>query len=165
MVVLHSNRPQRDPEIVRRISATTKDSLLYAFDAIATDETASICVSSFTSKKSREVEKAFYACTLDPKLPAVTPLPVEKRAFLGYTSIGEYFIFEGEDYPAVQEDFEFTRRFAILTEKLLDSGRLKNHPILVDQQGADLEGVIEGLKILKGGKVSGAKLIYNIRQS
>ena len=110
-------------------------------------------------------KKATYVSTLDPTLPSVTPLPVEKRYFLGYTTWGEDFVFEGEEFAASKRDYDFAVGFVTLAERLLHQGCLKNHPVAVDRQGTDLEGVIRGMKLLKEGKVSGEKLVYTIQQS
>jgi hypothetical protein len=100
---------------------------------------------------------------LDPELPATTPLPVDKRFFLGYTAMGEDVYFEGENLPASKEDYDFVVGLSSLIRKLLEQRALKNHPVVVNAQGTDLEGVIEGLKLLKDGKISGKKLVYTIQ--
>lgn len=110
------------------------------------------------------MKKAIYACTLDPTVPSATPLPVEKRFFLGYSCWGEDFVFEGMEFAASKKDYDFARGFVSLAERLLSQGKLKNHPVSVDLQGTDLEGVTQGLRILKEGKVSGVKLVYTIQQ-
>ena len=92
----------------------------------------------------------------------MTPLPVEKRFFLGYTCIGEDFVFEGEEFAASKKDFDFAVGFMSLAEELLSLGRLRNHPISVDSGGEGLNGILQGLQLLKEGKVSGQKLVYVI---
>lgn len=63
-------------------------------------------------------------------------------------------------FKASKEDFEFTKTFLDMTEKLLSEGKLKTCKETVKQGG--LEGIPEGLKILEDGKNSGEKLVYRI---
>lgn len=79
---------------------------------------------------------------------------------LGYTITGEAFEMEGDHYAAVPEDFEFAKRFAIVVEKLLEEGLIKNHP--VDSREGGLNGIMGGLKDMKEGKLSGKKLVYRL---
>lgn len=68
------------------------------------------------------------------------------------------------DLPASKEDYDFTVGFMGLVEKLLQKGKLKNHPVSVNRQGTDFEGIMQGINLLREGKVSGTKLVYNIQQ-
>jgi hypothetical protein len=79
---------------------------------------------------------------------------------LGYTITGEGFEMEGDYYPAVPEDFEFAKSFMGLAENLLAGGLIKSHPVMLREGG--LVGILSGLEDMKGGKVSGKKLVYNI---
>jgi hypothetical protein len=79
--------------------------------------------------------------------------------FLGYTVTGEAFEIEGQHWAAVPGDFELAKKFAVLTEKLLESGLLKTHPAKVRD---GLEGVLDGMQESKEGKVSGVKLVYRV---
>lgn len=50
--------------------------------------------------------------------------------------------------------------FGPVMQALLDEGKIKSHPVSVGMGG--LDGVLGGLEELKGGKVSGKKLVYRI---
>ena len=58
------------------------------------------------------------------------------------------------------EDYEFSKTFLEMTERLLAEGKLKPCKETVKQGGID--GIAEGLKILQDGKNSGEKLVYRI---
>lgn len=139
--------------------------MIYALDAIATDETAAICVASFMSSTVASLTvlpKAIYACTLDPSLPLSTSILVEKKFFLGYTFSGEEFLFEGTRFPPIPEDHQFTIMIMKLAEQLTREGKLKNHPLTLNLDGKGFEGVLKGLDCLREGKISGRKLVYSV---
>lgn len=81
-----------------------------------------------------------------------------------YTVFGEGFNFgKGSEFPAIPEDFEYTKKFIELTEKLLAEGKLKAHRAKVGADG--LKGVLKGLEDMKAGKVSGEKLVYRVEET
>lgn len=77
-----------------------------------------------------------------------------------YTIYGEDVSFGTRHVPACKEDFEWAKRFMVLTEKLLAEGKLSAHTVRVGKGG--LKGAIEGLDDLRNNKVSGEKLVYMI---
>lgn len=85
---------------------------------------------------------------------------VESKFPLGYTIEGKRFIFNGEEWPAMPEDFELGKKFVALTEELLKAKAIKTHP--VDLREGGIDGILSGMQDLKDGKVSGAKLVYRI---
>jgi hypothetical protein len=106
------------------------------------------------------VATAVYACTLDPLLPSTPGLAsITKKPFLAYTAFGEAFWFEGEDFAANKEDYDFAVMFTGLVEELLGQRKIKTHPV---RQGVGLEGVLEGLSEMRRGAVSGQKLVYRL---
>lgn len=78
--------------------------------------------------------------------------------YLGYSASGESFIFEGQHFPAKPEDFVFAKSFSAVAERLWMEGKWKSHPVRVGSGG--LIGVLDGMKQMKEGKVSGEKLVY-----
>jgi hypothetical protein len=75
---------------------------------------------------------ALYACTLDPVLPPPAPeslVAITKKPFPAYTAFGEAFWFEGEDFAANTEDYDFAVTLSGLVEGLLEQGRIKPHPV------------------------------------
>jgi hypothetical protein len=81
-----------------------------------------------------------------------------------YTVFGEGFKFGKQlEYPPIPEDFEYTKKFIKMTEKLLAEGKLKAHRIKVGADG--LKGVLKGLEDMKAGKVSGEKCVYRVEET
>lgn len=159
---------QNNPEISSLIKTATSDTLRFVYDTVGTDQTAEICVNSLASSinnDSEDRDPALYIPLLDPKLPATTPVAVEKRAFLGYTCWGSDIYFGGSIIPAVPADYQFAIEMTHLAETLLAKGKLRNHRITVNEnssQKGGLEGVLMGLDILRKGAVSGRKLVYTM---
>ena len=89
------------------------------------------------------------------------PRPDVKNVFfLGYTVSGEMFEIEGQVWEADLVDFELTKRMMVLGERLVGDGVIRAHPARVEKGG--LEGILNGMQMLKEHKVSGAKLVYRI---
>lgn len=80
---------------------------------------------------------------------------------VGATVFGEAFKMGSSEVPAVKADFEFGVMFARLTTELLAEGKLKPHP--PDVRPGGLDGILDGLKDMKENKVSGLKLVYQIK--
>lgn len=85
---------------------------------------------------------------------------VKNIFFLGYSVRGEEFEIEGEVFPAAPEDFELAKKFFVLCERLLEEGKIKNHPVGLRKGG--LENVLGGMWEMKEGKYSGEKLVYRV---
>lgn len=161
---------QKSPNISSLISTATSNTLRFAFDTVATDQTAAICANSFApplkgGSEEAGLNPALYVCLLDPQLPQDTKFAVEKRFFLGYSCWGYEYYFEGEILPASTADHEFGVDITSFAEILLQENALKNHPISVnenDSQKGGLEGVLMGLDKLRKGEVSGRKLVYTM---
>ncbi|KAJ6087436.1 zinc-binding oxidoreductase [Penicillium canescens] len=85
----------------------------------------------------------------------------QDRATMAYTAFGESFKFGPNEIPARQDDRTFSGRFCGIFEDLLAAGKIMVHPPRVGG-GGDLKDVLEGLDLLREGKISGEKLVYNI---
>jgi len=108
----------------------------------------------------RSTEKKFDSFSIYSALePINSPRKdIESKSTLAYTATGEALTDYGR--TATKEDFEFGVMFWKLAGKLLEQGKLKVHPLSVRPNG--LRGVLEGLKEMREGKVSGEKLVYKI---
>lgn len=84
---------------------------------------------------------------------------VKNIFFLGYSVTGEEYEI-GEIWPAAPEDFELGKRAFVLLERLLENGLIKNHPVKIMHGG--LNGILEGMREMKEGNVSGEKLVYSV---
>lgn len=145
---------KHDPECGKKINSLTNNSLSLVLDTIATRATAQICAQAMTSVPS---PNNIYINLMDIAFPRPD---IKNVFFLGYTVSGEKFEIEGKVWEAVPEDFELTKKMMVLGEKLVEERRIKAHPSRVMEGG--LEGILEGMQLLKEGKVSGAKLVYRV---
>jgi NADPH:quinone reductase-like Zn-dependent oxidoreductase len=125
--------------------------------------------------QSTEQSAVFVAKAMNPeeggRVGTLLPVPqakvsevnakVEAQNTLYYTAFGEPFTYFGVK-PAVPEDLEFAKDFWELSRKLYAEGKVKPVRVIKNRGGEGLEGVLEGLKELKAGKVSGGKLVYTL---
>jgi hypothetical protein len=140
----------RDKECAAKIKAATNDKLLLVFDTIAIDSSAKICANAMSSSGDGKY------CHLQP---VEFPRPNTSCIFpLGYTVLGDAFVFDGETWEARPDDFAFWVSFVRFIEKLLEQGDFK--PRKPSIQDGGLNGILAGLEELRAGKVSGSKLVY-----
>lgn len=135
------------------IRKASQDSLQHVFDCISTDASAKICADSFGPQGGKY--SSLVPVQSFPRKDVTTTLTV------AYTAFGEAFKFGSHDIPAVKADFDFGVTFARLTNELLAEGKLKVHP--PDVRPGGLDGILDGLQDLKENKVSGSKLVYQIK--
>ncbi|KAG0648613.1 toxd [Hyphodiscus hymeniophilus] len=138
-----------DPDVGSAIRKDTQNSLKYAWDTFGKAESSQICADALSTEAG-----CIYGCVLPNKCPRSD---VTSVSTVMYTMFGEYFTMRGIEFPAMPDDYDFAKKFMTLTEKLLAEGALKTHSEIIKPNG--FEGVLEGLKDLKEGKVSGKKLV------
>jgi hypothetical protein len=88
---------------------------------------------------------------------------VNGRLTFVYTTVGEAFQFGHHPIPTNPIDRAFAEKFASIAEDLLTKGKINARPREVGPDG--LDGVFDGLGLLKEGKVSGEKLVYKSFQT
>jgi hypothetical protein len=81
---------------------------------------------------------------------------VKTNFTFAYTALGEKY---NDSVQASRSDYEFGVKFWKVSEDLINSGKIKTHPVEVRK---GLAGVPQGLQDLKDGKVSGVKLVYTV---
>jgi hypothetical protein len=121
-------------------------------DTIATPQTAKLSAEAMSSSKG-----GIYCNLMGVDSPRED---VKSVFFLGYTGLGEAYIYEGQEWPVVEKDYDFVKRFMGLAEQILADRRIVPHPAGVRSGG--LEGILGGLDDLKKKRVSGEKLVYVI---
>lgn len=142
------------PSCGESIRAHTHDELRKAFDCISEGASSQICCDAISS----------HGGAISHLLPVKLPRDdVENKATLGYTINGEAFVFAGKELPANPDDWTFGRKFWNVAAQLLASGEIRVHPPQVQKGG--LQGVFEGMQLLKDGKVSGVKLVYRVAET
>ncbi|KAF8865528.1 putative zinc-binding oxidoreductase ToxD [Acephala macrosclerotiorum] len=146
-----------DPNCGAKINALMNNKLTLVFDTIATPSSAKICASAISTLPSPPLGKKIYVNLMGIDFPRQD---VQNMFLLAYTISGEEFEIEGEKWDAVPEDFELGKRFMSFSEKLLEEGVVKGHPVKMLEGG--LGGILGGMEELKNGRVSGVKLVARV---
>ncbi|KAJ6007414.1 Protein TOXD [Penicillium herquei] len=144
----------KDITTAAAIRAATGDKLKFVFDTISTLSSTEYCEAALST------EGGEYSSLL--RIP-IARENVNSRATLGYTIMGEDFMLGPMRVPGKPEDFAFAQEWLPKAFKFLASGQVKVHPLKVNPDG--LKGVPEGLNLMKEGKVSGEKLVYNVSET
>ena len=151
-----------DPGAIDEIKRIVGNKLKFVFDCIGETPAPSFCFSCMSTEGGRYI-------TVDK--PQKSPREnIETLRVTGQTAYGEHCEIKGSgffpgsdfgmDFPAQPEHYEFCTKFFASSARLLAEGKLKTHP--ADIRNGGLEAVVEGLKDLKEGRVSGQKLVYRI---
>lgn len=143
-----------DPDSATAIKEHTQNRLKLVFDTVSTESSAEYC------ERVLSTEGGDYSTLL--------PITIERenvnsRLTVAYTAFGKGFKFGDRDIPASSVDREFADNFYATVERLLGEGKLRAHPPRVCLGG--LNGVLEGLRLMKEGKISGEKLVYNVAET
>lgn len=137
-----------DPASVDQINFYTNGELRYIWDTISTPATVAFCEKLLA--KGGTYGSLLPGARIDRE-------DVVNTISLAYSAIGEPMDKWGFKKDDTSEDFEFAKGWVEVVEALLTEKRLKPHPA---RTGNGLEGVMEGLHMLKEKKVSGEKLVY-----
>ncbi|KAH7010627.1 chaperonin 10-like protein [Microdochium trichocladiopsis] len=140
------------PQCAADIQKATDNQLQFAFDTVATEDTAKICVDAFGTGGGK-----YTSLSPIPKLQRDDVVNLNTMAF---TAVGEAFHIGDLSVPAVPEEYAFAVKFVRLAQELLTQGRIKAHPFEVRDGG--LEGALSGLQEMREGKISGKKLVYKL---
>ncbi|KAL9109040.1 MAG: hypothetical protein Q9227_006280 [Pyrenula ochraceoflavens] len=140
-----------EPDCAARIRDYTNNNLQLAWDCIGSQDSAQFCADSLSS-----IRGCKYAAIIPNKFPRED---VPTWYTMAYTHLGEAWAVPNKEYPASLEDFNFAKMWALVAERELAEGRVKVHKPRI---GKGLEGVVEGLDLLRNGKVSGEKLVYTL---
>ncbi|KAM7215488.1 Enoyl reductase LovC [Rhypophila decipiens] len=152
-----------DPGVVEAIRARTGNGRLrYAYDCVG-DATTSMahCYAALGRVGGRYVH-------LDTIVPEgggdKRRRVVKTKLVLAYQATGEDVPLPGEwGTKADPEKFALAVKCMSMFQRLLDRGMLKAHPVQeVGRAGSGLELVLEGLRVLKSGVVSGKKLVVTL---
>jgi len=146
-----------DVDCGRKIREYTKNSLKLVWDTISLPESARICADALSTEAGGK-----YYTLLSEKSPRDD---VESKTTMAYHCLGEPMQMQpdGPILPPDPEALEFSKQFLAMAEKLVADGKVTPHPAQIGQQG--LKGILEGLQLMKQGKVSGKKLVYRIDET
>lgn len=140
------------PDCGQQIYDYTKGNLQLVWDTIGSEQGVQICMKALSTNPGSR-----YGTVLFNSIPRQDVMYTS--SFL-MTFLGEAFDKFGKHMPASEEDFEFAKMFTALTEQLLAEGKLKPHPARVQEGG--LNGILDGVKLMLSGNVSGEKFVYRI---
>lgn len=143
-----------DPQAAAEIKKYTNDNLKLVLDCIALEDSIKFCDEAISSSGGE------YGALLFVEFPRKN---VNTHFTVAYTISGEDFKYGDRLIPGKPEDKAYAEMFFPIAETLLAQGKVKVHPTKVGKEG--LKGVLEGLEMLKNGKVSGEKLVYNIEET
>ncbi|KNG79919.1 putative alcohol dehydrogenase, partial [Aspergillus nomiae NRRL 13137] len=143
-----------DPTSARAIREQTNDSLTLAFDTVSVESSATFCDHALSTKGGE------YSSLLPIKTARDN---IRDRSTMAYTAFGRSFKFGPREVPAQPGDRAFMEQFSGIFQDLLTSGKIKTHPPRIGNAG--LNGILDGLQLLRDGKVRGEKLVYNIRDT
>lgn len=142
------------PEVAADIKAHTSGRLRYVLDCISSPESVKMCYGAIQRPGGRYASLELVPAELLAKRKAVrAEFVLAAEAFGEDIELG----YEGYDRPASREKHELAVRSLGMLQGLLDSGKLRAHPIEVLEGG--LQGVARGLDVLAAKGVSGKKLV------
>ena len=133
------------------IHRLTANQLRLVLDTIAVTQSAKLCAEAMSTEGGRYVEL----------LPVPFPRTDVEVIFMdASTTLADSYEY-GPDriqIPADPEAFEFGKAHVQRVEQMLQQEDIQPHQTEIGEGG--LEGVLEGLKRLRDGRVSGRKLVY-----
>ncbi|KAI0434878.1 GroES-like protein [Xylaria sp. FL1042] len=141
------------PNVVDDIKAFAGGKLKHVYDCVADPSSAAHCYAAIgrTGGRYVSVEKV-------PEEILQTRRAVRAKFILGYELFGrDVPLSRGNECVADPKKVVLAIRHLRILQGLLDRGALKTHP--VQELGGGLPGVLEGLRLLKSGSVSGKKLV------
>ncbi|RGP66719.1 zinc-binding oxidoreductase [Fusarium sporotrichioides] len=140
------------PTCAADIRQVTHGKLAHVFDTIGTAGTAQLCCDAIGT--SRGIYSSLAPISTLPRLDVIN------KSTNVFTAFGEDVRFGDINIPTKTEDYKFAVKFIRLAQQLLSQGKLRNHPVSLEEGG--LDAVLDGVNKLREGKVSGAKLVYKV---
>jgi NADPH:quinone reductase-like Zn-dependent oxidoreductase len=133
----------------------------HALDCITNAESHAACMGAIARRGGR------YACleALDASWPGARKA-VRAGVVMAYETTGhavDYGAGSAYTRPARAESYALGVEAAAEMQALIDAGRVVPHPVRELKGGWD--GILKGLDMLRGGKVSGEKLVVRIPQA
>lgn len=143
------------PTCAQDIRAYTKNRLAHVIDPIVEAKTTQLCYAAMGRAGGKYCALEAYADELCTR-KVVKPELVMGMAILGRKVALDH----GYGSEADAEKREFGIEWYREIQSLLDSGKLKTHPVK-DVTGR-FEGILKGLRMLKEKQVSGEKLVVQL---
>jgi NADPH:quinone reductase-like Zn-dependent oxidoreductase len=147
------------PSCAKDIKNFTDNNLAYVLDCISERGATEICLGAMSD-------------AINGRYASIGPVPAERVAALnpnvdhtfvmGQRAFGHDIVMGGMTLPADPAALHFAKMFWELMRSLLEESKIKVHNLSVNEGGKGLEGVLNGLKLLKERKVSAKKLVYTL---
>ena len=109
----------KDASSIADINAVVQSGLQHCVDCISTPESAEFCAAVLA-------HGGIYSSIGLAESPRQD---VRTEQTLGWSFLGEEYSFLGQTVPASEEDFEYSRAFAELSQTLLAEGKIRPHPL------------------------------------
>jgi NADPH:quinone reductase-like Zn-dependent oxidoreductase len=144
------------PDVGATIRAHTGGRMKYAIDCISDEESVGCCFGAIQRAGGRYVSLEHVAEERLRKRRAV-----DSSFILAMEVFGKGVALGGayEREPSEEKRLLAVKSFN-LVQKLFDQGKLKAHP--TQKLNGGLEGILDGLTLLKSGSVSGRKLVASV---
>lgn len=142
-----------DPDTPAAIKKHTGGQLKHVLDCISDAQSVETCFAAMARVGGRYV-----SLELVPDERLAKRRAVRANFVLAFGINGEEVRLPGGYWrPADSAKLELSKRFFPMFERLLDDGKLVTHP--TQRLAGGLEGIVEGLGLLKSGALSGRKLV------
>ncbi|QRV87248.1 Zinc-binding dehydrogenase [Ceratobasidium sp. AG-Ba] len=141
-------------DVVEQIQRVTGNSLKYAFDTISDEKSQTICAKSLAPASEDAPGKVVVV-----QMPNTVATALRKDVAI--QPLGRSFAWSPKvQYPASAEDRQHMASWMPKLEELVSAGKIKPNPVKLWPGG--LEAVNEGFQYMREGKVSAAKIVYNV---
>lgn len=146
-----------DSSSVDKIKAYTRNALDFTLDCVSQGSSIKFCYSVIGRAGGRYTALEPYP----EQQTQVRSRRVKPDWILGAALLGREIGWK-EPYhiKADAELREFGRDWIMCAQGMLDRGEIRPHPVRVSSGG--LNGVLDGIELLRQGSISGEKLVYNI---
>ncbi|KAI9925440.1 hypothetical protein AWENTII_012916 [Aspergillus wentii] len=144
-----------DLEAAVKIREHTDDALELAFDTVSIDSSSRFCGEALSSQGG-----CYHSLLYTTRCPRSD---VDSSVTMAYTLPGEAYQKGNTKTPAKKEDFDFGVEWWQRVEGLLQEGRIIPHPVAKKPGG--LKGVLDGLQMMRQGKVRAQKLVYRVDET
>ena len=140
-----------DADVGARIREQTHDSVELVLDTVSSPQTAAICAAAISSAGG------CYNALHDVKCPRDD---VDSEVSMAYDMLGNSWVYQGQVVDPNASNLAFSVKWCETVEALLQASQIQAHPYRVMADG--LQGIPNGLQLLREGKVRASKLVYQV---
>lgn len=141
-----------DPETANGIRKLTGNKLRYALDCITDKDSVVLCYAAIGRMGGKYASLELCPEELQTRKAVQAKFVYALEIFGQPISLGK-----GYDSEGSAELYEFAVSRYRMFQEVMDDGKLRAHPVQLLEGG--FEGIVEGIKLLRTGSVSGKKLV------